>query len=305
MTANLLITGASGCVGHYIFDRLVKDPGYHLYLLLPTPAKLRRDLSRFQNVTVLQTSLAELGQQRELLAGMDYLVHLAAGWGNSETNYDWTKALLANLSPERLKKVIYFSTASILGPDNRPAEAVAGIGTSYITSKYRMLKELPGLKLYDRIITLFPTWVLGGSPRHPYSHAMSGIRGAVRWLWLLRFFRFDMSFHFIHAQDMAAIVEYLLQHDPGEREYVLGNEPISAGQLIERICRYYRKRVYFQVPIPARLVERVAGLFGQGLSEWDKYCLEKKDFSHRISNAATFGLPSNHAEIESVLQELT
>jgi nucleoside-diphosphate-sugar epimerase len=79
--ANVLITGISGSVGHYLFDLLANDPQYQLYLVLRDPAKLRRDLKRFSNVTVLPLDARDLHRQKDLLQKMDYLVWVATCWG--------------------------------------------------------------------------------------------------------------------------------------------------------------------------------------------------------------------------------
>jgi len=304
MKSKIFVTGITGCVGHYLFDLLVSNPDYQLYLLVRDPAKMKTDLSAYANVTVIKDDLSNIEKYAETLKEMDYVVHIAAGWGGTETNYEYTLALFNLLDVKRCKKIIYFSTASILGPDNRVMEKMGEIGTSYIQGKYRCYKALPQLKVYDRLITLFPTWVLGGDSRHPYSHATAGILGAIKWLWLIRFFTFDISFHFIHARDIALIVDHLLKNEVKEKEYVLGNSLITAGQLVREICDYFNKPVYFRMRISPAFVEMAASIFGKGLSPWDKYCLERRSFEYRIVNARTFGLRSQHETVSDILKDL-
>ena len=86
----IFITGISGCVGHYLFDQLVKEPNYHLYLLVRNPDKMLRKLSDYPNVTVIKDEMRNINQYADVLREMDYVVHLAAGWGESEANYDYT-----------------------------------------------------------------------------------------------------------------------------------------------------------------------------------------------------------------------
>jgi len=46
---NLFLTGASGCLGHYVLERLAQQrdpefpeqPAYHLYILIRNPSRLR------------------------------------------------------------------------------------------------------------------------------------------------------------------------------------------------------------------------------------------------------------------------
>ncbi|MFH1684050.1 MAG: NAD(P)-dependent oxidoreductase [Candidatus Margulisiibacteriota bacterium] len=304
MRSNIFITGVTGCVGHYIFDLLVSNPDYQLFLLVRDPKRLKRDLSKYSNVKIIQDDLSNIKNHAEVLKQMDYVIHSAAGWGNTETNYDYSLDLFNALDHGRVKKLIYLSTASILDSNNKPNPEVDKIGTGYIVSKYRMFKELPKLAAYDKIITLFPTWVLGGDDTHPYSHAMEGILGAIKWLWLLRFFTFDLSFHFIHAHDIALIVNHLLKNEVKDKELVLGNPLISADQLIKEICAYFNKKIYWQIKITQGFVKTMLNIFGKKISEWDKYCLEKVKFEHDVVSAKTFGLKTEKDTISGVLKNL-
>ena len=297
----IFITGISGCVGHYLFDQLVKEPNYHLYLLVRNPDKMLRKLSDYPNVTVIKDEMRNINQYADVLREMDCVVHLAAGWGESEANYDYTIDFFSLLNPEKCRKVIYFSTASILGPNNALLEEAGKIGTCYITSKYRCCQKISQLKIYDRIITLFPTWVLGGDKTHPYSHAMTGIAAAPKWLWLLRFLSIDLRFHFIHAEDIASITAYLLSHENTEKKYVLGNSPITAEELIDEMCAYYNVKRGWRLKITPAMVRNITNLLRRPLCEWDLYCIERKDFTYKTVNAASFMLPSRQSTIRDVI----
>src|SRR3989338_2712337 len=110
MVKNIFITGISGCVGHYIFDQLSRDPDYHLYLLVRDPKRLRFDPKKFPNVTVIQDELKNAAKYADILKECDYLIHLAAGWGVIDINYDPAVNLMTHLYPARDNKIIYFST---------------------------------------------------------------------------------------------------------------------------------------------------------------------------------------------------
>jgi nucleoside-diphosphate-sugar epimerase len=304
MKKKVFVTGITGCVGHYLFDLLVDQPDYELYFLARHPAKMRREFSRYANVHVIQDGLSNIGKYADLLAQMDLVVHLATGWGRFKSNYEFTLNLFNLLNPSKCKKVIYFSTASILDEKNEPAAEAEKSGTSYIKSKYLCYKELPKLKIHDRIITIFPTWVMGGDLKHPYSHATLGLKQAVKWLWLLRFFSLDVGFHFIHAQDIALVVEYLLKHETKEKKYVLGNELIMAEDFIGRICEYFHKKIYFRIKIKPWFVKSAAALLKMKLSDWDRFCLDKGIFQNRVFSAKDFGIKSRHSTVEDILKDM-
>lgn len=296
----IFITGTGGCVGHYLFDALSNDRNYQLYLFVRNPQKLRFDP---KGAVIIKDDLMNIKKHADLLKQMDGVVHLAADWGSGIGNYEQSLDFFNLLDPDRCQKVIYFSTASILGPDGRPAAAAEKLGTPYIRSKYRFYKKLPELKIYPRVTTLFPTWVLGGDKTHPYSHASQGIRDLKKWLWLIRFFTVDATFHFIHAQDMALITKHLLEKEAKEKEYVLGNAPITVSEFIREVCRFMKTRVYFQVPIPLQLVQLLAFLTGRKLHAWDLYCFTHRHFVYQTVNAESFGIKSSRSTVEQILMD--
>jgi nucleoside-diphosphate-sugar epimerase len=302
--ANIFITGISGCVGHYLFDRLAKNPDYHLFFLVRNPEKLKFDYQAYPNITIIKDSLRKIEKYSDILKEMDYLIHLAAGWGGSEVNYEYTSALFNFLDPDRCQKIIYFSTASILDSNNQPLESLDKIGTPYIRGKYLFYKKLPELKMYPRTTTLFLTWILGGNSRHPFSHAAQGIKKSLKWLWLLRFLKVDLNFHYIHAQDVALITEYFLKNEIKEKSLVLGNPAISVSQFIEELCRYSNQKIPFKVNLSLPFIRKAAGLLGKRLSDWDKFCLERTDFMHNVVDTSTFGINSNHRTVQEALMDL-
>lgn len=289
----VFITGISGCVGHYLFDELSKKREDHLSLLVRQPQKLKFKPADFPNVTLIQDDLQNIRQYSKLLNAMDQIVHLSADWGSGRGNYEQTLEMFELLDPKRCEKVIYFSTASLLGSDNQPLKEAEMLGTPYIRSKYQFHKKLPELPIYPKVITLFPTWVLGGDETHPYSHASAGIRELKQWLWLIRFFTVDASFHYIHARDIARITSYLLENEVKEREFVLGNPPVTASQFLRETCEFYGQRVYFQIPVSLSLVKLLTFLIGKKLHTWDLFCFKKKHFIYKAHNAETFGLGSD------------
>lgn len=291
-------------MGHYLYDVMADDPNLELYLLVRNPQKLKFNPKSRPNVTVIQNDLDNIEKHADLIKKMDYVVHLAAAWGGTELNYEHSLSFFNLLDPRQCKKAIYFSTASILGPDNQPLEEAEKYGSRYILSKYRFYKKLPELKIYPNVITLFPTWVLGGDTRHPYSHAGSGIIHLRKWLWLLRFFSVDVSFHYIHARDIARIVKHLLETETKEKDYVLGNPQITADQFIKETCRFFKLPVYFRLRISLPLIRTLSLLSGKELRSWDLFCLEKKYFIHRTVNAEYFGLKSDLRTVEQILQDL-
>jgi len=297
---NIFITGSAGCVGHYLIDELLKESDNKLYLLIRDPQKAKFDLSK---VELIHDDFRNIKKYSGLLKEMDAVVHLLADWGTQVGNFDATIDLFESLDPSRCKKVIYFSTASILDKDNRPDPQVLKCGTEYIKGKYRMYEYLKNSPLFDRTDILFLTWVLGGDGRHPYSHAATALRSAIKWLWLIRFFSSDLRFHYIHAADIASITALLLKKG-GASEYTLGNKVITAGELVKELCAYFRVASPFRLNLTKRTADLIGRLFNKKLGDWDKYCLKTYHQEYRTVDPSVFGLERRYPQLKKIFEEI-
>lgn len=305
----ILVTGASGCIGHYLTEALIEETEHELYLLVRNPNKLQLDTQSRPGITVLQGDMREIGQKACLLKTMDSAVLAAADWGTKdvfEINVFKTLQLLNLLDPARCQQVIYFSTASVLDRQNQLIKEAGELGTDYIRSKYDCLRRLSRLPLAPAITILFPTLVVGGDVDKPYSHLSSGLSEVVRWVNLIRFLKADGSFHFIHGRDIASVVRYLIDYPPERNEprsFVLGQERLTVNQAIEEICAYLDKKIYFRIPLSLSLANLLIVLFRIQMAAWDRFCLRYQHFTYENPvNPASLGLPNYCATISDVLK---
>ncbi len=290
------------------------DPPYHVIALVRDPARLRwtpQDAALMaaqgSQLTVLVGDLTQIEAHQEILAETEGLIHLAAGWSDDLTattiNVTQTLRLFELLDPAFCQKIIYFSTASLLDQQHRPLEVAGRAGTAYIRSKYEMLMRRTEVKLADRLITLYPTLLFGGSPVAPYSHITSGIPEVLPWINLVRFLRLEASFHFIHAADIAQVVAHLLRQPTITGDWVLGNPPLTFLDSIEQICNFLHKRIYFRIPVPVKLLRSLAFLWRIQLSEWDDHCIQYPHFVYDATSPDRFGIPTLYPTLASVLQD--
>ncbi|MEL7083986.1 MAG: NAD(P)-dependent oxidoreductase [Cyanobacteria bacterium P01_A01_bin.3] len=306
---NIFITGASGCIGHYVIEALLSEPDLHLYLLIRNRGKLLLHWTDIQGgrVTLVDGDMLTIEKHEPLLKQMDMVIHLAAAWGGDDVaravNVTKTLELFNLLDRDRCQKILYFSTASLLDRDNRPVEVASEAGTAYIRTKFEMLMRRGQIKLRDRTITIFPTLVFGGDEFHPYSHISSGLTDITRWIFLIRFFKAEGSFHFLHAFDIAQVTRHLLMSLVQTGDWVLGNPELHVNDCIEQISHYYDKPVYFRIPLPVRFARKVAPYFGARLSPWDDYCIEHRYFTHKVVNPSTFQVPTQFPDVNSILKK--
>lgn len=335
----IFITGASGCIGHYVTEALIQQTDHELYLLLRNPNKLQINVEGRSGIHLLEGDLRELDRFQDLLSTVDVAILIATAWGGDETyeiNVTQTIQLVKRLQAGKCRQILYFSTESILDQNNHLLPQAGELGTDYIRTKFicfqeleQFVQEAQGMQEARsacnisraplQITALYPTLVFGGDGTKPYSHLTSGLPEILRWLWLIRFFRADASFHFIHGADIAQVVVHLVQHPPLQHpplqhplqsapadrsihKLVLGNAPITVDHAIEAICAYYKLRLYFRIPLYIWLAQLFIRVFNIQMADWDRFCLQYRHFVHADPvNPATFGLPPQAGTIAALL----
>ncbi|MFN6539320.1 MAG: NAD-dependent epimerase/dehydratase family protein [Nostoc sp. EkiNYC01] len=305
----ILVTGASGCIGHYLTEALIQETDYEVFLLVRNPSKLQVDTQARPGINVLQGDMQNISQFADLLSTIDTAVLTATAWGGEQTfdiNVNKTIELMKLLDPDKCQQVIYFSTASVLDNHNQPLKEAGEIGTDYIRSKYECLHQKEKLEIAPKITTIFPTIVLGGDTNKPYSAVSSGIREVTKYINLIRFLDADGSFHFIHGRDIATVVRHLIEHPPGNnqpRQFVLGQAKLTANQAIEEVCAYLSKKIYFRIPVSITLANLIIVLFRIRMAAWDRFCMNYRHFTYENAiNPSSFGLSNYCATMTDVLK---
>lgn len=304
LTRKIFLTGASGCVGHYVLDELLKDPQNQVYAMVRNPQHFLSNYLAYPQVTFLKGEMKDLTPFKEILKQMDYVIHLATPWGGDELipiNVNATQKLWSLLDPQKIKKILYFSTASILGPGNRVTDQAATSGTLYIRSKYQAYVLNQKNPLRDKIYTLFPTWIFGGDQTHPFSHASMGLKNLPALLKTLRYFKIDFKFHLIHAADIAQVVSYTLGNDM-PREIVLGQPALSLNEFVKAALQYFKIPGRPALYIPNLLIRFVGRLLGDRLSDWDHYCLKQKHFVFDTTYPEKLGKTSIAKDVPALLK---
>jgi nucleoside-diphosphate-sugar epimerase len=253
--------------------------------------------------------MQEIGKFSNLLKTIDIAVLTATSWGGEgifDINVFKTLELMNLLNPERCEQVIYFSTASVLNNENKPLKEAGEIGTDYIRSKYDCLHQIEKLAIFPKITTVFPTLVLGGDDKKPYSHLTSGIPEVTNYINFIRFLQADGSFHFIHGKDIATVIQYLIDYPPQQgdpRRFVLGQSSLTANQAIEEVCAYFRKKIYFRIPLSLGLANVIIAVFRIQMAAWDRFCMNYRHFSYANAiNPSSFNLPNYCATMTDVLR---
>ena len=310
----IFITGASGCIGHYMVESLIQNTDHELYLLVRNPDRLKFDYN-CARIHVLVGDMSRIEEYSDLLLkDINIAILAATAWGGSGETYDInvvkTLELINLLNPKVCERIIYFSTASILDRSNKLLLPASQFGHDYIRTKYQCFSELSHQAIADRIIAVFPTLVFGGEENKPYSHLSAGITDVTKWIGLIRWFSLDGSFHFIHGRDIADVVTYLVEnpdYSPNSESadevdcLVLGNPAISVDKAIAEITSYFNKKVYLRVPLYIWLTNIFIKLFRIQMDSWSRFSLDYRHFTYANPvTPASFGM-ENHC---STVQEL-
>ncbi|MDB9528336.1 NAD(P)-dependent oxidoreductase [Oscillatoria sp. CS-180] len=296
----IFITGASGCIGHYLVETLLTDTPHQLFLLVRNPDKLMLTWQGNARIQIIQDDIRNIDAYADLLATIDTAVLAATSWGGAPEIYDinvtGNHKLMSLLDRDRCQQVVYFSTASILDRHNLPLKEADEIGTDYIRSKYQCYLKLPELAIYPKITTVFPTLVFGGDKDKPYSHISAGIQDVTKWMGLIRFLKADGSFHFAHGKDIALVVSHLINHPPAPqepRQVIIGNPALTINRTVEEVCDYLGLRIFFRIPLSLWLADRIIDGFNIRMAEWDRFCLKYRHFVYDNSiNPEKLGLQS-------------
>lgn len=307
MKKTIFITGASGCVGHYVLDQLLPREDLELHLLLRDPKKVNRPLSAYPNVVIHQNNMETIENLAPVLEKMDYVLHIFTDWSNSDYSYllNVTKTHVLFEMAKNAKRIVYFSTASILGKNNTPIWEAGEYGHGYIRSKYHGYMALKKSPLADKVVTVFPTLVFGGDDTHPYSHISAGLLPNSHYLKWLRFIYIDGAFHFLHARDIATVSVHLLDAEIGDkRDFVLGTQAYSAKSAIAILSRLFGYRQFFRIKINPKLILKIANKLGIHVGPWEKYCIENPYFLYDVVEPKTFGLQTIFPTLETVVRNI-
>jgi nucleoside-diphosphate-sugar epimerase len=306
----IFLTGATGSLGHYLADELLEHSSHELVVFARDPSRLHVAMDHRLRVSFHRADLRDRVSLGDVPGPLDAAVLAATAWGPepdaTAVNIEATMALIDALVARGCRRIIYFSTASVLDRGGAPLREAATIGTPYIRSKYACLEAVQRHDAGASIVTVFPTLVLAGDSTKPSSHVTKLIEEIRRRVVMARHFRAHGSFHLIHAADVAQVVRHLLDADRSpapDGPLVLGSAATTVDEAIDALCAGAgRTRSRFTLDITPRVAGALIVAFRARLAEWDRYCLAQRDFTYdRVVSPETFGLRSRYPTLASLL----
>ncbi len=305
---HVFITGASGCVGHYLINECLKHPHLHIHVLVRYPEKLKFSEDDFKRITVHVGDFKQIETFENVIKKMNYLIHsVTEWWGEEQThlvNVTKTKEFFLMTNPDICEQIVYFSTASVLGRGNKVVEEAKTRGSSYIRSKYNAYHMIQSLPIKEKITVVFPTMVFGGNAKYPQSHITKGIKLVPNYLKYLKYIYVDGAFHFIHASDIATLAVFFMLNPKSKKEYVLGNPAMSVEDVIKTLCHVFNKRIFFNVLIKGWFIDVLIKVFRVKIGPWEKYCMDNPYMVFDAVNPKTFGLKGEFETLDSLIEDI-
>jgi nucleoside-diphosphate-sugar epimerase len=312
----ILITGASGCVGQYIANWLIENSSSELFLWVRDPKKITSINLENPRIKVLVGDLRQSNKFKKETSEVNRVIHTATAWGDPKRAYDVNikafEELLGMLEKDKLEKIIYFSTASILNKKSDLMRESLSYGTEYIQTKYKCFERLKESSFAEKTFAVFPTLVFGGTlnkrSKYPVSYLTSGLKEINKWLWLARFLKLDSKFHFIHANDIAQICGFLIKNHKEEnykgfKKFVLGQNFISIDDAINILLKRNGMNRYFSIPLTKTIMKILLRVLPIQMTPWDSFSIKKYDFNHvPITNPEKLNLKSYARSLQDVLR---
>ena len=278
--------------------------------------KLPLSVQRNKRIKLLVCDIRECKIFRKEISQINFLIHTATAWGDPkrafEVNIKAFEELLQMLEKNKLKKIIYFSTASILNEKGELIRESLIYGTEYIRTKYKCFERLKESSFAEKLFVVFPTLVFGGTlnkkSRYPVSYLTSGLKEVNKWLWIARFLKIKSKFHFIHANDIAQMCGFLIKNYneaeyQGFKKFILGQSFITIDDAIKILLERNKMSRYFSIPLTKKIIKILLRVLPIQTTPWDSFSIKKYDFNHyTITNPESFNLKSYAKSLKDILR---
>ena len=172
-----------------------------------------------------------------------------------------------------------------------------------VKSKLDAYKAITASKWSNKVVTLFPTMVLGGGDNAPYSHISQGLLDIRKHLKWARWFHLNGAFHFLHAEDIAKMVAISMTQDVPS-DIVMGNPKITFNDAILEMAEYIGKKPWVQLNIPQWVINALVFIFKRRMDTWGAHCAKHPYFEYDVHAPYHFGEEISFSSLTSVLKSM-
>jgi dihydroflavonol-4-reductase len=270
ISADVLLTGASGFIGSAVLRALLRD-GFRVRALV-------RRSSPYQDlmgagVQFVEGDLTAQSSLRPACAGCRYLFHVAAdyrlslrnGAGVLATNVTGTRNLMEEAMRAGMERVVYTSSVATLEcrQGGAPADEAADMPLQDAVGAYKRSKIMAERLVFDMIrqkglpaVIVNPSTPVGPRDIKPTPTGKIIVAAASGQMPAY----VDTGLNIVHVDDVArGHLAALLQGRIGER-YILGGENVPFSEMLAEIARSVgRSRPKYRIPWYAAAAAAIAG----------------------------------------------
>ena len=224
--ARVLITGGAGFIGHYTALAAL-DSGYEVHLLDNLCSGPNEDIKNFisRGVIIHHGDVRDLETLRNCIAGIDFVVHLAAQISVAASiedpdhtlsvNVDGTASVITAAEEGLVKRLIFASSAAVYGDAEQipiPESAPLTPQSPYAVSKIVGEELCRRSKIETCAMRFFNVYGEGQSAAGGYAAVIPAFKSAISQGEIPKVFGDGTQIRdFIHVEDLAAIIVAALE----------------------------------------------------------------------------------------------
>lgn len=296
MAANILITGATGLVGSYLTQHLVKQ-GKLVRIMVRNVAQLKLVEPLRNQIEVVEGDILDIFALDDALEGISQVYHCAALVSfhpkmrklMKKTNVEGTENVVNACLERQNIRLLHVSSVAALGKnvDGSVITEQTKWKESAENSYYARTKRWAELEVYRGIeegldaVIVQPSIVLGYPPQnHPLFKLLSRIESGLTW------YQSGVS-SYVDAEDVAKAMVIVMEHAPSGEQYLIGGHTSSMHNMLTLLGKALggklpkRKIPYRLVLTCARILKRVRIHHSLLNREVLHSCVAQHDFSSK------------------------
>lgn len=257
----IFLTGATGYVGCYVARLLLKE-GHTVHALCRNPEQLE---IKHPNLIPYKGDITNQDSIEKAMRGCEQIYHLAAfakPWAKNpeiyfEMNVDAVKTILELAWEMNISKIVFTSTAGVLGPSENRAvkESDPRIGeefNEYEASKTiaeKLCKDFVTKKNMD-IVIVSPTRVYGPGPENESNSITKLLKLYDEGKWKTIPGDGKKIGNYVHVEDVAMGHLLAMKNGKAGEKYTLGGENLSYDDFFEWIRKVTGKKYqFYHIPV--------------------------------------------------------
>ena len=260
---NIFITGATGYIGAELTKALTRSG--HIVHALIRDAKKQSSIEH-PNIKFFEGNILDNESLKKGMENCEAVFHLAAYarvWAKDpevyfKVNVEGTKNVLETALKLGVKKLVYTSTAGVIGPSYQKASTEESLRKVDFFNEYESSKSISENLIYAYLlkgldtVVVYPSRVYGPGLMSDSNAVTKLIEQYIKGKWRLIPGDGSRTGSYAYIKDVIeGHVQALLKANPGKR-YILGGENVAYNQLFDIIKKVSGKNhKLIKVPVPA------------------------------------------------------